>query len=44
MRDFEKKVLRLMFGLVECRLCHSDVHFVKNGTVEAMSMHNGNRF
>lgn len=44
MSDFEKKVLRLMFGLVEYRLCYSDVHCVKKGTVEAMGVHNGNRF
>ena len=43
-RDFQKKVLWLMFRLDECRLCYSDVQFVKNVTVVAMSMHNGNRF
>jgi len=37
-------VLRLMFRLDECRLCYSDVQFVKNETVEAMSMHYENRF
>lgn len=44
MRDFEKKVLRLMFKLDECRLCYADVHFVKNESVDAMSMDNGNKF
>jgi hypothetical protein len=28
-RGFEKKVLKLMFGLDECRLCYCDVYLLR---------------